>query len=259
MPVVISLAGGELVSLPEIRYGLGVKLRTRIPVRWALRRARIVTAGSSYLMKLADQQLPPASLRLLPLGVDLRRWPYPRQEPDSPVIINVGALEPVKGQAILLLAFQQVHLQMPSVRLRIVGGGRMLDELGRMAADLHLSPYVRFAGPVLHHELGACYSGASIFVQSSWHEAQGMALLEAAACGLPIAGTTVGTLADFTPEAAVGAPVGEAGPLAETVLKLLTCREDAMALGLQARKQIEEAYALESAAERFLQLYQSIL
>ncbi len=76
LPAVISLAGGELISMPEIQYGLMRRMRTRTLIRWALRRARVVTAGSPYLVEHAQAALSLPAVRHIPLGIDLRRWPF---------------------------------------------------------------------------------------------------------------------------------------------------------------------------------------
>lgn len=258
-PVVISLAGGEVVHLPEIRYGLMGRLRTRVPICWALRRARVVTAGSPYLMEHAHRMLLLRTLRHLPLGVDLRRWPLTRHDFRLPMILNVGSLAPVKGQAVLLRAFGRVLRQIPEARLRIAGGGRELGRLDSLVQELEMSQSVELAGAVPHQELAVCYGQASMFVQASWHEAQGMALLEAAACGLPIAGTAVGALASLAPAAALGVPAGDEHGLATAMLRLLDHPDEAACLGRKAREMVEETYEVEMAANRLLELYHSLL
>lgn len=85
-----------------------------------------------------------------------------------------------------------------------------------------------------------------------------MAVLEAAACGLPIAGTEVGVLASLAPAAALGAPVGDADRLADVMLKLLAHPDAAASCGRRAREQIEGNYCVDTAADRFLQLYQRL-
>lgn len=44
-----------------------------------------------------------------------------------------------------------------------------------------------------------CYRRGAAFVLSSRHEAHYLAALEAAICGLPIAGTSVGAIPELTP------------------------------------------------------------
>ena len=72
-PLVVSLAGGELVALPAIGYGLQLLPGRRLMTSWILQRAAAITAGSDYLLGLARAKLPaqPARrLRRAPLGID---------------------------------------------------------------------------------------------------------------------------------------------------------------------------------------------
>jgi glycosyltransferase involved in cell wall biosynthesis len=258
-PVVVSLGGGELVYLPDLRYGLLGKRRTRMLMRWALRKAAAVTAGSTFMVEQARRFMSLPVLRRVPLGIDLGRWPLSPRKAGPPVILSVGSLEPVKGHAFLLRAFERVHRRHPSALVRIVGGGRAEDALQDLARSLGVREHVEFTGHVAHHELPAVYAAASMFVQASWHESQGMALLEAAACGLPIVGTHVGALMDLAPEAAVSVSVGDHEGLAAAILNLLENPEFAGRLGMTARRQVEETYSVDTAADRFLQLYRSLL
>ena len=57
-PIVISLAGGELINLPSIGYGLARRFYRRAIMRWSLRRADVVTAGSNYLIEIAKKFAP---------------------------------------------------------------------------------------------------------------------------------------------------------------------------------------------------------
>jgi glycosyltransferase involved in cell wall biosynthesis len=259
LPAVISLAGGELVSMPAIRYGLMRRRRTGILIRWALRGARVVTAGSPYLVEHAQATLSLPAVRHIPLGVDLRRWPLSCHQDFPPTILNVGSLEPVKGQDILLRALARVVGEVPAVRCLIVGGGRERSRLEALAQELGLSGKVEFAGEVPHPKMPSIYAAASLFVQASWHEAQGMALLEAAACGLPLAGTMVGAITNFTPDLAVGVPAGDARQLGAAMLQILSRKEDAVESGRRARAHVEQSYGIEAVADHFFQLYQSLV
>lgn len=259
LPVIISLAGGELVHLPGIQYGLMGKLRTRLPILWALRNARVVTAGSSFLLEIAGNLLPNQNLRHLPLGVDLQRWKFSQHTLQTGIVLNVGSLEPVKGQAVLLRAFQRVVRHVPSARLRIVGGGQNLSRLKTLSEELGCLGQVEFVGPVPHHELAGFYSGASVFAQASWHEAQGMAVLEAGTCGLPIVGTEVGVLPHLAPDAAIRTLVGDDSQLSDAILKILADPDEATRLGNRAREKVEETYAIWKTADRLMELYESLV
>src|SRR5450759_4611939 len=53
IPAVVSLAGGELVALPDIGYGGQLHLKERLKTAWALRRAAHVTAASAPMLEAA--------------------------------------------------------------------------------------------------------------------------------------------------------------------------------------------------------------
>jgi glycosyltransferase involved in cell wall biosynthesis len=219
-------------------------------VRWLLRRANIVTAGSDYLLALARAQMPSerhGRLRAAPLGVDLDRFrpaAAGRQE-QGWVGLNVGALYPVKGQAMLLRAAAPV----PTVRVRIAGEGPLRVRLEQLAGELGLDERLDLMGGVDHGALAGVYGAARVFVQTSRHEAQGMALLEAAACGVPAVGTPVGVL----PE--IGWTAGTEVELAEALRQLLSDEPQRQALGQSARERVAERYALGPAVGEFRRLY----
>jgi glycosyltransferase involved in cell wall biosynthesis len=220
-----------------------------------MRHAALVTGGSHYLLQLARQQLPAAfhtRLRWAPLGVDLARFTLGQASPPGSQVaaLNVGALFPVKDQALLLRAL--AHL--PGARLRIAGAGPLREPLQAQARALGLAGRVEFLGAVEHHHLPALYAAAGVFVQTSRHEAQGMALLEAAACGVPAVGTPVGVL----PEVG-GLPAAGAAALAETLANLLADDSRRQALGRAAYAQVASHYTLAAARHRFDRLYAEIL
>lgn len=254
-PIVISLAGGELIDLPQIGYGLAGRLHVRMLMRWALRRANTITAGSHSLLEIGRRFVGQGNFVFAPFGVDLKRWPQPGIRSQSPVLLNVASLEPVKGQATLLRAFRQVADECPAARLALAGKGRLDAALRRLASELRVSGGVDFRGEVLHHRLPDLYRAATLFVQSSLHEAQGMALLEAAACGLPIVGTSVGALADLAPDAAVASPPGDPVRLAQAILSVLDDPARQRMLSESARARVEAVYSLEAAVSRFETLY----
>ncbi len=246
---ILSLAGGELIGLPDISYGLQLLPGRRWLVRLALSQADAVTVGSRYLYDLAKAQCAPRGLVRMPLGVDTSLFsPAPSFEISSParrVVLNVGSLYPVKGQARIVRAMAHV----PDAELQIVGEGPLRCELEALASRLGISQRVKFLGNVEHGALPAYYRAANVFVQASRHEAQGMALLEAAACGVPAVGTAVGVLPEI-------------GQVAETEAAMARQLNDLMAddagrhaAGLAARKRVEAGYSLAGAVERFVNLY----
>ncbi|HLF28106.1 MAG TPA: glycosyltransferase family 4 protein [Anaerolineae bacterium] len=258
---VISFAGGEVIHLPAIAYGYGGRRWLMRVMRWALPQIDVVTAGSRLLLDHARKRfkLPDERWAFAPLGVDLDLFspgnPVPRT--GARTILNVGSLQPVKGQATLIRAFRFVVDREPQARLLILGAGPLRQELEALAHELNLDERVTLAGDVPHEQLPGLHRAAALFVQASLHEAQGMAVLEAAASGLPIVGTAVGALADLAPDAAVVSPPDDPIRLAQAILSVTHDPARCEALRAAARARVEEVYSLSAAADRFERLYRA--
>jgi glycosyltransferase involved in cell wall biosynthesis len=245
VPVVLSLAGGELVRLPDIRYGLTLLPGRRLLLRLALRQAAAVTAGSAYLCELAKAQGAARQIQFAPLGVDICKFQPPVQPVSAPVVLNVGSLVAVKDQARLLRVFCEVVAEVPDAELIIAGEGPLRAELEALADGRR----VRFMGAIDHGDLAAIYGRAAVLAQTSRHEAQGLAVLEAGACGVPAVGTAVGVL----PE--VGQAAETDAALAGGITAMLRDTGRRQALGRHARERILEQFSLDAALERFWQIY----
>ena len=260
VPSIVSLAGGELAALPDIGYGDQLAAAQRPKVRLTLRLAAHVTAGSHYLLDLATPFLArrsPASIHHLPLGVDtsLVRPPHaPCPTPHAPRLVTAASLVPVKDQAMLLRAIAQVHDQGHPATLTVAGEGPEEAHLRALATTLGIADSITFLGAVPHDRLPDLYRQSELFVLTSRHEAQGMAPLEAAACGLPIVGTAVGILPELAPSAALTVPKGDHAALAAALTALLAdpARHHAMrqtAIAASAR------YSLPNTTGHFRTLY----
>jgi glycosyltransferase involved in cell wall biosynthesis len=254
VPVVLSLAGGELCRLPDIGYGLLLLRGRGRLLRAAVRQAAIVTAGSRYLCAQAEAYFGARSLaravRYAPLGVDTERFaPRPSSLPaPGAKLVHVGALTPVKDQALLIRAFRRVAAARPESELVIAGDGPLRAALEAEAGGLP----ARFLGALPHEALPKLHHSAALAVQTSRHEAQGMAVLEAAACGAAVVGTPVGVL----PE--IGCAASTEAGLAEAVLRLLGDAGQRRGLAEAARETVATTFALDVAVGRFVQLYQAL-
>jgi glycosyltransferase involved in cell wall biosynthesis len=110
--------------------------------------------------------------------------PGGRSPLESPVVVAVGRLHPIKGFDRLIRAFAAVAAQHPAWRLRICGSGGERRALKALIAELGLGSHVRLAGRVAHIE--GELERASIFVLSSRAEGLPLALLEAMSKGMPV-------------------------------------------------------------------------
>ncbi|KPF91290.1 glycoside hydrolase [Novosphingobium sp. AAP83] len=103
--------------------------------------------------------------------------------PDGPLLLSVGALVPIKGQAIAIRALS--HLP-DDVQLVIAGTGPEDAALKALASELGFAARVHFPGAVEHDVLPHLLCAADAMVLPSEREGLANAWIEAIACGTPV-------------------------------------------------------------------------
>ena len=261
IPVVVSFMGGELVGLPECKYGVQLSVLGRSMVRCSTAFAHRLTCGSEFLAAmLCRHAVVQDRLVQFPLGVDTELFsPETGDRGQAQLsgehpILQVASLTPIKDHVTSLRAFARLSKSIPGVHFHMIGEGPCQPALERLADELGIGPSVSFHGKVPHHDLPAYYRGARVCLLSSRFESQAMVLLEAAACGRPTVGTAVGLLPE-APQLGPAVAVGDSVALAEAAegwLRAPGCWRDA---GKQARHLVEEKFDLKGAVSRLLELY----
>jgi glycosyltransferase involved in cell wall biosynthesis len=94
----------------------------------------------------------------------------------------IGRLAPEKNFSVLLAAL----VLLPGTHLELVGDGPLRAQLQDEAVQLGVSNRVTFHGQLAHLDALRVVSEADIFVQPSHFEGRSIALLEAAAMGMPL-------------------------------------------------------------------------
>ncbi|MBV7255367.1 glycosyltransferase family 1 protein [Pacificimonas sp. WHA3] len=205
-----------------------VSARTGLPARWFWRFERwfhgparaTLAATPSLRTQLTREGVTP----LLPFGrgVDFRAFPETRlpcpaayDGAEGPVQLYVGRIAIEKN----LEAF--LHTETPGTKILVGDGPAKVDLMRRY-------PRARFLGPLHGPALAAAYQHADVFVFPSRTDTFGMVIIEALACGTPVAAYPVqGPIDLVTPD--VGALSED---LAEATMAALTRnRKTCMAYG----------------------------
>ena len=238
LPVLFHAAGGELVALDDIGYGMRCSLKGRLQLRVAVAGARRVTVASAYMQDLAAHLH--VRTERVPIGVALDRWPAAaprRRDASRPVrLLHVGDIRPVKGQATLLAAVHILRNAGIDFELDMVGVDTMDGELQQSPNALALGEKLRWHGVLRRSALRALMDRADLFIMTSLHEAGPLVVLEAALAGVPTVGTSVGHVADWAPHAAVAVPVGDANALAREIIALLTNEPRRLAMAEESQR-----------------------
>lgn len=260
VPSFIHIAGGELVSMPEIGFGGMQTWRGRLREPMVLRLARAVTAASAPVI-YSLSALGLKALRL-PLGVDLDTWPMRAplvRDLRRPMrLIHVASLNRVKDQATLLRALDSLVKSGDTFELDVVGADTLQGEVMALTDTLGLSARVRFHGFLTQRQLRPLMEAADLMIHSSRHETGPLVVLEAAVAGVPTVGTAVGHIAEWAPHAAVAVPVGDWASLAEGIRRVM--HDDALRLSLAANaSRLAVREDADYTAACFMSLYRSAL
>lgn len=113
-------------------------------------------------------------------------------------LVFAARLEKNKGIGLLLQAISNVKIQLPSVKLLIIGSGPLKAKLQDYVERGGLERNVFFSGWLeTAHDVARSYSSAKIFINPSFNEGGPRVVLEAMACGLPVITTKVGLMLDL--------------------------------------------------------------
>ncbi len=157
-----------------------------------------------------------------------------------------------------------------SLTLMIVGGESLepdpiatpeIGELQKLAAELGVTEYVRFAGKRQPEELCNYYCVGDIAVTTPWYEPFGLTPLEAMACGRPVIGSAVGGITFTIKDGETGFLVPPRDPeaLATRLWQMLNQPELLAQMGRAARQRVEREFTWTITAMRTGALYEALL
>lgn len=256
IPSVVTMDSGEFVALDDIGYGLQRTWRHRLAVRLTARLATAVTVCSEQMAALAAAHGVVA--RRVPIGVDVSQF-FPATPADAPPwrLLNVASLNAVKDHPTLLQALRALVDAGCPVHLDVVGEDTRAGEMTELARRLALERHVTFHGFQPTGALSGFYQRAHVHVVSSRHEAACVAVVEAAAAGVPTVGTAVGYVADWAPHRAVAVPTGDPAALAHAIRCVLEDGAGRRRIG-EAAASWARAHDAAWSADQFESLYEEI-
>ena len=207
--------------------------------------------------------------RVIVNGIDARRiaeaaMPRPSArnalglEPDALVVGTVARLDSVKALDVLLRGFAVLVAGQPKARLVLIGDGPEARHLRALAASLGIDARVRFAGVVA--EASRLLSALDLYASASRREGLPLALLEAMACGLPVATTRVSGHVDAVEDGITGVlvPPDDPGALGRAIDALLGDPARRAAMGQAALRMVEARFAASRMAAETADLYRGV-
>ena len=163
----------------------------------------------------------------------------------APVVGNVAALVPHKGQRHLIEAARLVIAQVPDARFVILGEGELREPLERLVREYHLEKHVLLPG--FRTDVLGCIKSFDLFVLSSVTEGLGTSLLDAMACARPIVATRTGGIPEVITDGLNGLLVEprQEQELADAIIALLKNPGRRRRLGDAGFAVVSERFTLE--------------
>lgn len=179
---------------------------------------------------------------------------------DGDLLIGaVGRLVPLKNHQLLIEQMPQLLAAFPAVRLAIVGGGPLAEPLAALVAQLGLEGQVKLLGP--RDDAADLMAGFDLFALPSLTEGLSIALLEAAAAGLPIVATAVGGNPEVVQDGDRGllVPAADGAALRAAIARLLGDRALRASLGARACAWVGRHASMDSVVAAYRQLYEQAM
>lgn len=182
--IILTLHGGKL---PEFY------LQYPDRVKRVLNRAAHIQTPSKYLQTFFKRQ--DIELQYLPNSIDLSRFPYDRSSVVPHSLLWVRAFSEVYNPCLPILILSELRKTLPDSTLTMIGPDKgLLPRVKSLINEMNLKEFVTITGPVKNNELFKFYQAHEVFLNTTSYESFGVAVLEAAACGIPIVSTKVGEI-----------------------------------------------------------------
>jgi glycosyltransferase involved in cell wall biosynthesis len=174
-------------------------------------------------------------------------------------IVSIGRLSKEKGHEYLIEAFDQFSKKVTEGKLLIIGEGPEREALENMIRDRGLSGKVLLPG--YRDQAWRYLHNCRVFVLSSLTEGLPITLLEAMQVGVPVITTAVGGIPQVIKSSITGRLVPSKDPmlLSESIFETYNENKEALEMAVRAKNVVLSEYSSHQMAQRYSELYQSIL
>lgn len=183
-PVLMTLRGGKLAEKFE---------QEPERVRKVLGRADLLQTPSFFLAEFFARQ--GFVVQRMPNFIEIGRFPYGRDQVKPFSLLWVRAFSPEYRPELAVTILHEVRKQFPLTRLSMIGPDKGVQhQIKALVAELGLEDAVDFLGRIPNEALYTYYRSHAVYLNTTAYESFGVAVLEAASCGIPIVSTKVGEI-----------------------------------------------------------------
>lgn len=172
---------------------------------------------------------------------------------ERPYVLYVGARSGYKNFPVFLHAAAAV-LRRREMDLLCAGGGEFTRAEKESIRSVGLEESVRHVGRLTSGELASLYHFASLFCYPSLYEGFGLPLLEAFACGCPVAASSTSSIPEVAGDAAEYFDPSSTDSMSTAMERVLSDRERTAELVAAGRKRLL-SFSWEESARKTYQTY----
>jgi glycosyltransferase involved in cell wall biosynthesis len=176
----------------------------------------------------------------------------------APIVGNVAALVPHKGQRHLIESAALVVRKVPDARFVIAGEGELRPALERQIKEHRLEKHVLLAG--FRPDVLSLHKAFDIFVMSSITEGLGTSLLDAMAAAKPIVATATGGIPEVVVDGVTGilVPPRDDATMAAAIVRLLKDSDLRGRMGYAGLARARELFSAERMLKETLKVYKRV-
>ncbi len=178
---------------------------------------------------------------------------------EAPLIGTIGRLVWQKGFEYLIEATPAIIKAYPQAKILFVGDGPLSDKLVALSEELKVKDHVIFTG--FRSDVKEILSAIDLLAIPSLLEGFPMITLEAMAMARPIVATKIDGITEQITDGKDGILVPPRDPksLAEAIIRVLSDKKSAEAMGLEARKKVEQEFSVERMVAETEKVYLSLM
>lgn len=226
------------------------RVARRIPIVLAV-------AGTSAADSVADFDLDPEQMRVVPLGVDTEVFAPAGARVPGRIVAIASADRPLKGVVHLLEAVAKLRTE-HEVHLELVSHLEPGGATERRIAELGIGDAVHVVNGLSDADLAALLASAEVMCVPSLYEGFSLPTVEAMSCGTPVVASRAGALPEVVGtdgECAVLVEPGDPEALAAAMRELFDSPETRERLGAAGRQRALDRYSWTSVAEATVAAY----
>ena len=274
-PHAVAMASTALsIAAPTPKPALVASRRIEFPVahnsfsRWKYSQVDCFVAISGAVRdRLVADGIPREKITVVNEGVDVERIVHTAPAnvhaafylpTHAPIVGNVAALVPQKGQQHLIDAAALVVRDVPDARFVIVGEGELRQALERQIKDKHLERHVFLAG--FRADALELTKGLDLFALSSIHEGMCTALVDAMAASKAAVATSAGGVPEVMVDGETGflVPPRDHQAMADRLVQLLKDPQLRARMGEAALARARDRFTAERMVEETAAVYERL-